>query len=362
MRRHGDYRNVRLIIRSLLNHTMTTYGQKTTVKGFFGSFIVRLGLFAVLSAVPGVYSFSHADENQGDGSYTVKQGDTLWGISKELLGDPNAWPKIWQENPSIANPNSLRPGLRISIPRGLAGGAGQKVVELPIPPPKEVKNSEGPSRPKEIEIPVSDARTTFDRLLILKGGYIADKENVLGSIVAAPTDRELFARGDFAYVNTTVDTTVKFYIVRMKLEIKHPITKEFMGYVASYRGVLEVIGKEGGYKKAVIREVFNDIDLGDLLIPYYELDRPQISNKEKPEAKGVIVGNHRLSVASATGDIVYIDKGRDDGIEIGDIFTVTASIGSKRPLGKLEVIAMQHKTATARIISGNSEMRAGDTF
>jgi hypothetical protein len=328
------------------------------MKRFSGSFVVILGLFMLLTAVSGDYSPCRAGDKQGDGLYTVKQGDTLWQISKEQLGDPNGWPKIWQENPSISNPDNLSPGLQIKIPRGLAGAAGQKVVVLPIPPPKK---PDEPSKPKGKEITVFGGQT-FDRLLILRGGYIANKENVQGSIVASPNDRELFAQHDSVYVKTETDTLKKFYIVRTNREISHPITKKFMGFITSYMGVIEVTGKESGYTKAVVREVFNDIKLGDLLIPYYDVDRPQMSYKEKPEANGVIVGNNQSTVTVAMGDIVYIDKGKDDGIEIGDTFTITASVGPKRPLGKVEVISRQKKTATARIISSNSEFRVGDTF
>lgn len=320
-----------------------------------------LGLFfMVLPVVFVVCPSAHADEDQGGGFYTVKQGDTLWGIASKELGDPGSWPKIWEENPFISNPNSLRPGLQIRIPHGLDYGVvRQKVVELPLPPPTEEKKAEEPPKGKEITV---YGAQTYGRLFILSGGYIARKENVQGSIIGAPTDRKLFAANEYAYVNTTTDDVKKFYIVRMDREIRHPVTKKFLGYVTSFRGVIEVTGTESGYKKAVVREVLRDIEIGDLLIPYYEVDRPQISNKEQPEAKGVIVGSSQFNVASATGDFVYIDKGAKDGIGIDDVFTVTASKGQKRPLGKIKVVALQNETATAQIISSTSDIMAGDTY
>jgi nucleoid-associated protein YgaU len=50
--------------------------------------------------------------------YTVKSGDSLSKIAKQLYGDANAWHKIHQANTDqIKDPNLIHPGQKLVIPR-----------------------------------------------------------------------------------------------------------------------------------------------------------------------------------------------------------------------------------------------------
>ena len=50
--------------------------------------------------------------------YTIKSGDSLSKIAKQLYGDANAWHKIHQANmDQIKDPNLIHPGQKIVIPR-----------------------------------------------------------------------------------------------------------------------------------------------------------------------------------------------------------------------------------------------------
>lgn len=48
--------------------------------------------------------------------YTVRQGDTLFGISQKIYGDGNKWRTILKNNKSLTNPNGLRSGMKLNIP------------------------------------------------------------------------------------------------------------------------------------------------------------------------------------------------------------------------------------------------------
>ncbi len=50
-------------------------------------------------------------------SYTVAKGDSLWAISKKLLGDGSRWPEIHALNKDkVSNPNRIYPGQVLTIP------------------------------------------------------------------------------------------------------------------------------------------------------------------------------------------------------------------------------------------------------
>lgn len=50
--------------------------------------------------------------------YTVVSGDTLSKIAKEVYGDPNQYPKIFEANkPMLTDPNKIYPGQVLYIPQ-----------------------------------------------------------------------------------------------------------------------------------------------------------------------------------------------------------------------------------------------------
>ena len=53
----------------------------------------------------------------GERMYTVKPGDTLSKIAKEMYGDPNEYHKIFEANrDQLSNPNQIRPGQQLKVP------------------------------------------------------------------------------------------------------------------------------------------------------------------------------------------------------------------------------------------------------
>jgi len=58
-----------------------------------------------------------APSPQGERTYTVKSGDTLSKIAKEMLGNANAYMDIFNANKDqLTDPNTIKPGQVLKIP------------------------------------------------------------------------------------------------------------------------------------------------------------------------------------------------------------------------------------------------------
>ncbi len=287
--------------------------------------------------------------------YTIKKGDTLWDISGLKLTNPFAWPKIWKENPQIKNPDLIYPGQVIRIPEDLI----QKQVVLP---PQES------TPPKTVSMPMTKTVKEPKRLLspdiILSAGYIEDQVNKAGSIIATPSGMSMVGRGDEVYisVNGPVNKGQKFYTFKTYGTVKHPVTKQPLGELVEITGVIEVTGKEGNYIKARVIKSYSEIEVGSYLDNYYDVKPLDITRERKGKAHGVIVAGKDLRYLTGRLDVVYLDRGVNDGLLPGDVLTVVSSDSPNRPIGKIRIISARNSTSVAEVVESTQEIVKGDTF
>ena len=76
----------------------------------------RNDIVAEISVVPQAQAVGTSG-GAGARTYTVKSGDTLSRISKEHLGDANAYMKIFEANrDQLSDPDKIKPGQVLKIP------------------------------------------------------------------------------------------------------------------------------------------------------------------------------------------------------------------------------------------------------
>src|SRR5438552_12766187 len=86
--------------------------------------------------------------------HVVKQGETLSGISGEVLKDPRLWPQLWEQNEHIINPHWIYPNDKILIRPVTVLSEAKPPEPAPAPPapPPAAQESPAPAPLPEVEV------------------------------------------------------------------------------------------------------------------------------------------------------------------------------------------------------------------
>jgi LysM domain len=327
-------------------------------KGLIGLFKYAVVVSMLLPSI----AFSQTQQIK---EYKVLKGDTLWDISKKELNDFFLWPKIWKENPSIQNPDKLYPGQTIKIPLYLI--QKEKSVEE-VAPPQAAAAQEPAKKEVAKEQPpvVEEEHPLVDRNLLMSSGYIVDAIPAgAGRVDDSADGRTLFGDNDIVYI--TVDHPVqageRFYVIKVSKPIEHPVTGKKVGYIVTIRGVAEIAQVKYGETMAKFTQCFGEINTGDILVPYYDIEPPLTDGHFRtPDINGMVLAANREGIYQSKVDIIYIDRGCNDGIEVGDMFR-TLDVGTHVvPNGVIQVISCKDHTATAVIQDNSGPITPGNIF
>lgn len=327
---------------------------------------VMLSTFIItsLALVKTTFSDGTAAQNTASEEYTIKKGDTLWDISRSKLQDHFLWPKLWNANPQIKNPDAIYPGQKIRIP------SREELMRVPVP---EAVIEEAPveAKPEIIieEKPVEKLKQYIvSKEVLISSGWISSDCPCIGKIFAAPTSQTIYGINDLVYLKTDKIASAgdKFFAIRNIKKVKHPRTGKLLGYQIRVTGILEVVGMDGKDKnvpKAKVLTSFEDLENGDGLMPYREIEAPVVPDEVRtPDIRGYIVESYMNTQMVGQKDIVYLDKGDNDGLKIGDVFSVFSETPVERTIGELQVISLQQKTSVAVIVKNDEAITVGDIW
>ncbi len=343
---------------------------------------------------------SAAPPQQEVTEYTIKQGDTLWDISNALLRDPFLWPFIWKANPYIDNPDLIYPGNKLAIPslapieRALQAPPAEELAEKPVPAPVQ-KPAEAAPAPKPTEgiaaatprpkvpaaeeaapagprlfLPEEQPLPIIDKYSMLRAGFVNDVESA-GTIAGSERNsKTMLGYDDVVYVEVASPEKVnigdKFLIYAPLDRVKHPITGESFGRLVRGLGILQITAKErdADVLTARITLSFNDIEAGSLLTPYQEPVLVYQPEKRSKDISGFILEVTDRRELNGQTDVVYLDKGREDGIDPGDRFLVYAPPAKsgfpRKVIGEVQVFLVKDRTSTAVVQKNTDAVARGD--
>ena len=250
--------------------------------------------------------------------YTVVKGDTLWDISGKFLQHPWQWPQLWHNNPQIKNPHWIYPGdtLYFSYVDGeprlslTPGGYGYE------PQPDLRPRIRESALQETIPMIPNDAIAQF----LTSPKVVSAGEMEKSPYVLEIAGEHLIAgAGDRVYVRAIENPEgLNYTIYRAGKPYVSPETQEILGYEAQYvaDAVLETPGDP-----ATLRVSKSDMEIqrGDRLMMTMDGELALTYFPKPPEQR--IVGSiiRVLGGVSQIGqhDIVVIDKGKVDGLDVG---------------------------------------------
>lgn len=293
-------------------------------------------------------------EDRTPEEYIIKKGDTLWDISDFKLEDNFLWPRLWNVNPQIENPDLIYPGTKIWIP------SREELMRMFTAPKKKTVRKIKPV----LKIPeIKHKEYILARERYVSSGWISPRFPGVGEIIHSQEEHEIIGEKDIVYVKFNETRAEKeFLVIKDVKVVRHPVTRKKMGHQIRVVGILEVIGMDNNIPKATINTAYEDIQVGDALLPFetMAMEPPLVPDEIRtPDINGYIIESYMNHISSGEGDIIFLDKGREDGLQVGDVVHVLSEVPVKRPVGKIQIISLQPSTSAALILESRREIALG---
>jgi len=216
-------------------------------------------------------------------------------------------------------------------------------------------------------------RPSSDQAMAFQGGYILPAEKVVGSVIGSREQKSFFGAGDTLYIRfiRNIDVRPGDWVTAysMSTVVFHPISSAYMGRVVKILGILEITSEPKN--RVAEARVIQPLDAMRPGVPVmlYELppDAAEGTRSDDP-ISGAIVETKSGGELTAQGEIVYIDLGAHDGLEVGDRLKVIRK-GSRESmktylpdyaLAELRVLSVQQRSATVIIVKSVDALHRGD--
>jgi hypothetical protein len=340
-------------------------------------------------------------------TYTVRPGDTLWDLSGRFLNNPWYWPKVWSYNPEVTNPHWIYPGNTLRFFPGteeapariepVKAPEAEPVAEAPpAEPAEELADMSKADLGKAQEYGDEDAVAVTGPY---KVGYVAPR-GTLGRrdtfvttkeleeaavITAAFEDKFLLTVHDRLYAEFHDPAVPKigqtYVIFRTLRTVEHPITRERIGYQTGIIGTARAVAKDDRTVTVVVTQASEAIERGDYVGPLADKVLKMVPRRPNQKVlDGSIVSSERAATwLAAEHQLVFVDRGRADGVEEGNLFVVTRSgdpygqdisaddlslrenpAFPAEDIGELLVVDAKEQFSTALVVKSLRELFAGD--
>ena len=324
----------------------------------------------------------------------VTKGDTLWDLGAKYLGNPFAWPQIWELNKWVKDPHWIYPGdpLLVDGSRGTVAQPGTEEIGdqevLGLQP--DVKRARKVAREEYAYTFQDFVQIPFLAPQGLKG-YVK-KTGALQIVGQEDSTKAMVGDGDVVYLNGGAnqgfqigDRLVSFRVALAGFY--HPddrIHRKTMGDVIQQGGVLRITHAYPNRSVATIERSLDGLQVSDYATTY--LEPPVLVNHlrtdtgdpvqvKAPTAQIIFIRDNKAIAGG--GEMVIIDQGSQaqgnrPGLKVGDTLLIARALPLDPTLepntkditriyqGQLMVVKTEDQTATCRILRSKVELQVGD--
>jgi hypothetical protein len=344
--------------------------------------------------------------------HIVKPGDTFWGLASQYLGNPRAWAQIWDLNKWVKDPHWIYPGdplivdgSRVAVgkaeaPDAVAPAADAKDAMPDLAPQEAVDITPDlttvPGRTRPLSVAREELAFSFQDFiqmpyLAAKGAEAHLRDLKAMKIVGAKDPSHAYmGDGEVLYLdggqNRGVKVGDRYLILKtVRRKLFHPTDtsqRNALGDVLQQVGIVRVTVVNPKGSVAVIEKAMDAIQVGDAVAPFTEPSnmvlklRADLEEPVKIRDLGRVIYSRDNKDHSGGGDMVIVDKGAADGLQVGDVllavkfmqFPVTeAKVASRREmekashyLGQVVVVRVDDTSATCRVVRSVGEVNTGD--
>ncbi len=371
-------------------------------------FSCTLGWLAALTvALPATAALAQEPLPQ---THTVRKGDTLWDLAQSYLKDPFLWPGIYRLNTDVVeDPHWIYPGevLRIAPNDNVAAvpadsGSGGLTMDTPLPPqPADTTPvlgddstetlARGPQQPSLAEtesdnqaplFPSQRGRSVAEILKaytdqpyrplrpseFYSSGFLTENQRLpYGRVLGPVTPQQIKASNSRA--NALPYTTVALAAPRgASYEVGDTLLLVQLGgeidphgHIVVPTGLAQVTESVDGHYLASIVAIYGPIRNGQRVLPV-ESFSPGAGTRAVPIADGIrgsLLGGLGRQELKEPQMVVFINKGREDGVARGDLFEVRrrpqrlpdGTVRVNELMATLQVVHVRDHTATAVVLN-----------
>ncbi|HAF07421.1 MAG: Peptidoglycan-binding LysM [candidate division TA06 bacterium 32_111] len=338
----------------------------------------------------------------GQKIHIVKKGDTLWDLAGYYYNNPFIWRNIYNANiEKIKDPHWIYPGQEFIIPDVVADAIPQETLQ-PVEEKEETGAVEEIGFEKEVEEKnVQYVKTTevgddigkvkkiredikkiertksymiknaveyaVAKKLAFRAGYLSLQNPQIGKIDGLYKNSYQMVKNEKVYIKLNFSdqslTGKELVIFKWKNKVKDNESGQNLGKHVRITGKVRIDGYENNLAYGTITASYDEIEKGDFVTFYEE---PQINPnssylKVSDDIYGSLIGTENPKIRTNEFTIVFINLGKNDGINTGDVFTIVRKdkTGEYFAAGALQVLVPYDEYSTAAIISikGNMDIK-----